>query len=401
MDIISGIYKIENMINHKIYVGQSQDIHKRFMRHKNDLNSNRSFNSHLQRSWNKYGENNFSFEILEVCNIDDLDCREMFWIEKLDAYRNGYNMTVGGGGCRGFKMSEEAREKIKKALTGVKKSESARINLRLAQKKWHLYHINNSSIKVVCLNTKEIFDNSVIAAKAHNISTPGLIRRCCNGEIYSTGILNNERLVWVDYNQFIQMNDEEISKKIYIANNWRSELVVSEETCKKISDALKGKPKSVDAINSVRISLKKWHETHLNPRSIKIVCLNTKKVFNNTVEASAEYDISTSHNIRRCCSGELLSCGSYNGQRLVWCDYEDYVLLTDEDITKKIEKANSFGKNAMNPRAKKIMCTTTGEIFDCIKDASLKYKVSTSNIGACCSGRRKHAAGMEWQYYTS
>ena len=58
-----GIYKIENKVNGKIYVGQSIDIDTRWYNHRNELNGNRHYNEHLQNAWNKYGEDNFSIQI--------------------------------------------------------------------------------------------------------------------------------------------------------------------------------------------------------------------------------------------------------------------------------------------------------------------------------------------------
>ena len=54
---ICGIYCIENIINHKKYIGQSQNVFRRMYNHKNLLRNNKHHNSYLQNSWNKYGEN--------------------------------------------------------------------------------------------------------------------------------------------------------------------------------------------------------------------------------------------------------------------------------------------------------------------------------------------------------
>jgi group I intron endonuclease len=66
---ISGIYKIVNKTNGKYYVGSSMDIrgkpHGRFYQHNAHLKSNRHYNSHLQRAWNKYGEDCFEFIVIE------------------------------------------------------------------------------------------------------------------------------------------------------------------------------------------------------------------------------------------------------------------------------------------------------------------------------------------------
>ena len=87
-----GIYKIENLINHKSYIGQSIDIEKRWYDHKH---SNDNFAIHA--AMRKYGIENFSFEIIEECSKEDLDEKECFWIQKFNSLTpNGYNMIEGG-----------------------------------------------------------------------------------------------------------------------------------------------------------------------------------------------------------------------------------------------------------------------------------------------------------------
>lgn len=72
---------------------------------------------------------------------------------------------------------------------------------------------------------------------------------------------------------------------------------------------------------------------------------------------------------------------------------------TDE-VKEKIS-ASRKGKlvGGDNPWARKIICVTTGEIFDSLSDASRKYNVGIPNITACCKGRRKRTGGLEWEYY--
>jgi len=61
----SGIYLIGNIINDKKYIGSAKNINKRWYQHKYALNNNTHDNSCLQNAWNKYGENNFKFTIIE------------------------------------------------------------------------------------------------------------------------------------------------------------------------------------------------------------------------------------------------------------------------------------------------------------------------------------------------
>ena len=70
MDI--GIYKIVNKINGDFYVGSSKNINKRWGQHLMKLKNNKHQNMILQRSWEKYGEDNFNFEIVENCSVENL-----------------------------------------------------------------------------------------------------------------------------------------------------------------------------------------------------------------------------------------------------------------------------------------------------------------------------------------
>ena len=80
-----GIYKITNIQNNKVYIGQSTDVEDRIAHHRSSLRHNKHENSHLQRSWNKYGEDSFVFEILDICEEQALDDKERYYIEMYQA----------------------------------------------------------------------------------------------------------------------------------------------------------------------------------------------------------------------------------------------------------------------------------------------------------------------------
>lgn len=96
-DKIAGIYKIENKINGKIYIGSSKDIYKRWSEHKNLLKTNRHHSFMLQKSWNKHGSENFKFEIIEIFNGDreDLFKLEQHYLDMFESYDYsvGYNIN--------------------------------------------------------------------------------------------------------------------------------------------------------------------------------------------------------------------------------------------------------------------------------------------------------------------
>lgn len=86
-----GIYKIQNQLNNKIYIGQSKNIYRRWYGHRCDAKEK---NYPLYNAMRKYGIENFSFEIIEECSISELANREDYWINFYNSYTpNGYNLA--------------------------------------------------------------------------------------------------------------------------------------------------------------------------------------------------------------------------------------------------------------------------------------------------------------------
>lgn len=106
--MVSGIYKIINTIDSKCYIGSSKNIKDRWRRHKKDLKNNCHHSIILQRSYNKYGDTNFSYEIIETCEIDRLLEREQYYIIELEPIYNIYKIA---GSPLGIKQSKETCEK--------------------------------------------------------------------------------------------------------------------------------------------------------------------------------------------------------------------------------------------------------------------------------------------------
>ena len=113
------IYKIENIINHKVYIGQTsqergfkdrycrkgQGIERVYNSYLYEQKHNRHYNVYLFRAIEKYGFDAFVIdEIFDVALTEyELNEKEIFYIEKFDSFRNGYNSTLGGDGTSGHK----------------------------------------------------------------------------------------------------------------------------------------------------------------------------------------------------------------------------------------------------------------------------------------------------------
>ena len=93
-----GIYKITNLLNQKSYIGKSNDIDRRWAQHKSPYEWSRQPDSSLYLTFQKYGLDNFKFEIIEECKVEELGEKEKYWVEYYDTFYNGYNQTAGGEG---------------------------------------------------------------------------------------------------------------------------------------------------------------------------------------------------------------------------------------------------------------------------------------------------------------
>lgn len=134
---MTGIYKITNTVNNKVYIGQALDIHSRIRNHKEALNRGTHPNNHLQRAWNLYGKDKFVFSIVESCEESQLTEREQFWIDFYGGINSNDTYNQRDAGSHGS-HSEETRLKISKTQLGVPKgpgrkvSEEGRLSLSLS-----------------------------------------------------------------------------------------------------------------------------------------------------------------------------------------------------------------------------------------------------------------------------
>lgn len=86
-----GVYMITNYVNSKRYIGSSIHIGQRLWEHRSHLRHNKHDNSHLQKAWNKYGEDNFNYSILEKCSPEDRFAREQYYVNLL---KPEYNICI-------------------------------------------------------------------------------------------------------------------------------------------------------------------------------------------------------------------------------------------------------------------------------------------------------------------
>ena len=102
-----GVYRIYNKVNGKFYIGSSLNVPNRITVHFSLLRNNRHYNKKLQNAWNKYGEENFDYEVLRmVKDISEINQYEQTYIDKL---KPEYNILPKAYTTLGYKMTEEQR----------------------------------------------------------------------------------------------------------------------------------------------------------------------------------------------------------------------------------------------------------------------------------------------------
>lgn len=133
----SGVYVIRHLQSGHAYVGSSVDLDRRLKDHRRLLGRGKHHSIRLQRAWDLYGPGEFVFEILElVPEVDLLLSREQFHIGAIGAFgKHGYNMLPTAGSTRGYQRpppSDQARENMRKAQLGRKLDEEVKAKISAA-----------------------------------------------------------------------------------------------------------------------------------------------------------------------------------------------------------------------------------------------------------------------------
>lgn len=95
-----GIYKFLNIITNEVYIGQSIFVEERIKQHlqKYNVPTESDYNCKFHKALREYGIENFTVEVIEECSLDELNEREIYWIEYYNSFSHGYNGTRGGKG---------------------------------------------------------------------------------------------------------------------------------------------------------------------------------------------------------------------------------------------------------------------------------------------------------------
>lgn len=166
-----GIYCIKNIINGKVYVGKSKNIYKRIHQHLYDLRNNRikNENSYLLNSWNKYGNENFEYFVLEFLEIDEnlVKNRELYWMNKLNSLNREFGYNLRQDSSTNMITNKETSLKISNRLkdewsSGIREKHSEKLsknwnenpNRKIIQSKIMKTNLTKYKYKIYTLDNK-------------------------------------------------------------------------------------------------------------------------------------------------------------------------------------------------------------------------------------------------------
>ena len=151
----SGIYSLINIENGKRYIGSSKNLYNRLNDHLSLLRTNKSHNKHLQSSWNKNGEDNFIYSVLELCEEEIRFEREQYYIDIIHPEFNFSEQVIANTNRI---ISEEQKEKISNTLK--QKYESGEISPYKQDHNWkkcYIYDIEAFTFYKECNTITEAF----------------------------------------------------------------------------------------------------------------------------------------------------------------------------------------------------------------------------------------------------
>lgn len=224
LEVYGVIYKIQNKVNKKIYIGQTtMGFDKRY---NNNLLKNSS-NKYLKSEIRKYGIENFS-----VCKIFDiafskteLDIKEIAYIKCFNSTNElfGYNFMSGGSHGKHREKTKKIISKLykgkgnpmygKNPLAGKTKEEIEIISMkkRISQKgkytNLHRKHVKEScGKKVICISTNKVFDTISEASQKYNVKRPNIIKCCKNERNFCGKLEDGTKLKWMYYEEYLKNN---------------------------------------------------------------------------------------------------------------------------------------------------------------------------------------------------
>lgn len=191
------IYKIENKLNGKIYIGKTlKTVQERWKEHCHDFKRERCEKRPLYSAMNKYGIENFFIEEIEQCEANILSEREKYWIEYYNSFKYGYNATTGGDGRSYLDydliLSLWQEGKTAKEIAKILNHDEYSVRLALdikgitsEKRQERSIILRSKSVAKLDLNTDEIlevFPSQMEAYRSLGKQQSGHISQVCNGK---------------------------------------------------------------------------------------------------------------------------------------------------------------------------------------------------------------------------
>lgn len=345
------IYKIINLINLKIYIGQTvQPVKRRWRQHELSAQNTKRSDSNLplHSAMRKYGIDAFKYEIIEKCRDTDINDREVYWISFYDSTNpeKGYNVSLGGGGTSYYKMDEVLslwkQGMSVKDISKTLDADRGFLALRLKETGITAEEINlrrYASVKETRGNIvyQYSLDGNylrmyVSVQEARKETNIGHIERCCNGQQKQAG-------------GFI----------------WSYE-----------------KQDTIDAVKNDHPATKKCKVYQYNLEGYKV------NEYESAYHAEKETGINQT-SIRNVCTGRRSTAGGY-----AW-SYENKPFL-EILLSKNTGKAKRVAKYSLK----------TGDliqVYDSLSNAAKENNIaSVSNITLACKGKYRSCGGFIWKF---
>lgn len=227
------IYKIENKINGKIYIGQTKkDVSRRIATH---IKNNKHY---VQKALNKYGLESFVISVIDEARTQEsLDEKEKYWIKFYNCRApKGYNCTDGGDGVRGYKFTEKDIEKNRQSHLGKKASEETKQRMSIAQKGKRISEEHKKRLSEFRKGTHPTEATRKKLSESHKGKQPKL------------GTHPSEETLIKMRNRRMTESQKQHLREINTGKHH------SEETRRKMSEAQKGKVLSMERRDKIRAS---------------------------------------------------------------------------------------------------------------------------------------------------
>lgn len=380
---ICGIYCIENLINHKKYIGQSVDIYARWAHHKSHYKQSDYL---IYKAFRKYGIENFKFYVLEECKSDELNDKEIAYIKKYNTFANGnngegYNMTIGGEApMKGKTHSEETKRMFSESRKGKNNS-------------FYQHHHDRENfvrnVKVLLLNNMTVYPSMTLAAEAWGITWRN-IQHCVSDDNQITAGFDADGypLFWVKYDKTMPM---EYYSYLYDMRKEQKFKTPTEKVLKNYEYY-----KNSDYMDNDNMYIE-FVQKYIKLQNQPVVCINHGIVFQNKVEAAKYYGIGKD-SVMLNCKNKIQYGGidKKTNEFLHWIELSKYLKLTDEEIHKIV--------NTPIDRHQPVICINTQEHFRDAQEAANKYNLFRTGVTKCCQGiydtcgTDKNGNRLKWEY---